>query len=364
MEDIVTRLFKKGKLVTPEALDYINSKKLEEVLLSEITETIITKVAIEKASDIRILKNITSKKKELTAEDFTNFYNIKLEKIREIILQRTQKNFVSVNKLDTTRQEVYVVGIVKDIKNREKTIVELEDVTGTVQVILEKTAEIELDDVIAVKAVSGGKVLFGQQVIYPEMPLRKPSTGRGKACFISDLHLNETPPSAFEKLLQWLETQPIDAIFVAGDIGEKEKFEDMISQYCVEKTVFVIPGELDKEEEYPQTPLEFTKRNIISLSNPAMVEFGGINILIIHNMDMQMLKKRYLGESKQIMHSDHLVLDIVPDIVHFGHSHEPQVTNYKSVTMVNSGSLLGKFAPVIIDLATREAFQDTSWDKS
>ena len=145
MEDIVTRLFKKGKLVTPEALDYINSKKLEEVLLSDITETVITKVAIEKASDIRILKNLTSKKKELTAEDFTNFYNIKLEKIREIILQRIQKNFVSINKLDTTRQEVYVVGIVKDIKNKEKTIVELEDVTGTVQVILEKTADIELD---------------------------------------------------------------------------------------------------------------------------------------------------------------------------------------------------------------------------
>ncbi len=363
MEDIVTRLFKKGKLVTPEALDYIESKKIEEVLLGDIAETIITKAVIEKASGTRILKNLIEKKTELTAEDFTNFYNIKLEKIREIILQRIQKNFVSINKLDTTRQEVYVVGIVKDIKDKEKTIVELEDVTGTVQVILEKADDIELDDVIAVRATSGGKVLFGHQIIYPEIPIRKPNTGQGKVCFISDLHLNETPLAAFEKFLRWLETQHVDALFVAGDIGEKDKFEDMISKYCMGTTIFVIPGELDKEEEYPQIPLDFKKRNIISLSNPALVEIGGIKILIIHNMDMRMLKKRYLGKPKQIMHSDHLVLDILPDIIHFGHSHEPQIKNYKSVTMVNSGSLLGKFAPVIIDFSTREAVQDTTWDR-
>lgn len=361
--DIVSRLLEKGKLVTPDALDYIKSKKLEESLLSEIPGMVLTQSSIEKAAGTRVLKNLVSKKKELTAGDFAAFYKTKLEKIAEILLQRTQKNFLSINKLDNTRQEVYVLGIVKDIKNKEKTIVELEDLTGSVQAVLENQGDLELDDVVAIRAASGGKTIFGHQIVYPDIPLRKPATGRGRACFISDLHLNEAPIPAFEKFLHWFEKQGADTLFVAGDVGEPGTFQDMISRYCAGKTVFVIPGEVDKDEEYPQTPLDFTKKNIVALSNPAMLEFGGLRILLVHNMEISMLKKRYLGRPRQITESSHLVLDIVPDIVHYGHSHEPQITNYKSVTLVNSGSLLGRFAPVIVDFSTREAIHETGWDR-
>lgn len=358
MEDIVAKFLERGKLLTPEALEYIKDKKLDDILkdilISDVQNTVVTRASIERTAQVRIIKNLAEKKKELTAEDFAYFYKTKLDKIKDIIMQRTQKNFVSLNKLDSIRQEVYVTGMVRDIKHKEKPIVELEDITGTVQVIMEDTGDLELDDVVAVRAASGGKVLFGHQIIYPDIPLRRPSVGLGKACFISDLRLNEAPKAEFEKFLQWLEHQSIDMLFAAGDIGEKETFEELVTRYCSEQRVFVIPGEIDKEEEYPQTPLEFSRNNIISLSNPSMVEVAGLKILLIHKMDISMLKKRYLGKQKQILHSDYLVMDDVPDIVHHGHSNEPQVTNYKSVTIVNSGSLLGTFAPVIIDFSTRE----------
>jgi len=72
------------------------------------------------------------------------------------------------NKIDGTRSEVYVIGIVRDIKEKDgKKIIDLEDKTATIPVIFEPADadDLELDDVVAVKAISGGKVLFGKKVM-------------------------------------------------------------------------------------------------------------------------------------------------------------------------------------------------------
>lgn len=88
-----------------------------------------------------------------------------------------------------------------------------------------------------------------------------------------------------------------------------------------------------------------------------MVELNNIKILLVHDFNLSMLKKRYLGKSKDILEEDYLVLDEVPDIVHCGHTHEPFVRNYKSVTIVNSGSPLTEFRPVVVDFNTRAVEQ-------
>lgn len=360
--DIIAKFLAKGKLLTPEALEYIRNKRLENILTGNIPGIVITRPNIEKTAGISVLKNLTDKKKEFTSGDFAGFYKTKYEKLKEILLQRMQKNFVSINKIGKNSGEVYVVGIVKDITKNGKNTINIEDMTGSANILLENDEDVELDDVVAVKILNNGGILTGQQVIYPDIPLRSPATGSGKACFISDLHLDEVPRSYFEKFLQWFEKQPVDALFVAGDIGGSQTFEELVSQYCAGKQIVVIPGEKDTEEEYPQAPLGFSAKNITSLSNPAMVEMNGVKILIVHEADRSMLKKRYMGKDK-ILYSDHLVLDDVPDIMHHGHSQECRVTNYKSITIVNSGSLLSKFAPVVIDFSTREAVQESNWAK-
>ena len=50
---------------------------------------------------------------------------------------------------------------------------------------------------------------------------------------------------------------------------------------------------------------------------------------------------------------DFLVLDEIPDLILFGHTHNQEITNYKSITILNPGSLLTEFVPTIIDLETR-----------
>jgi predicted phosphodiesterase len=69
-----------------------------------------------------------------------------------------------------------------------------------------------------------------------------------------------------------------------------------------------------------------------------------------------MLNKRYIGKDKTkfIFDKDYLVLEEVPDIVVFGHTHNPNIINFKSITLVNPGSLLTEFKPVVIDLSTRD----------
>ncbi|MCX6819468.1 MAG: metallophosphoesterase family protein [Candidatus Aenigmarchaeota archaeon] len=364
--EIIKTFLQKGVLLTPEALSYLATQEnINAILESKHDKTILTQndlipkqIEIEEPDKFRIIKNLTSKPKEIGTEDFISFYTSKYEKMKKLLTERLSKNFVSLNKLDSFRSEVHVIGLVKELKEKNgKKVVELEDLTTTVPILFDDIGDLELDDVVAVSAISAGKVMFGKKILYPDMPLRQPARGYGKACFISDLHLEESPTKDIEAFFSWFEKQDLPALFIAGDTGDLTKLEELINQHCYGKQVFIIPGNADKQEEYPQLPLEFNNKNIISTSNPSIIEFNGVKILLIHHAEISMLKKRYLGKSHQILPEDFLVLDEIPDIVHCGHTHEPFITNYKSVTLVNSGSLLADFRPVVIDLASREAIQ-------
>lgn len=346
--EIVGEFFKQGHLLTDEALTIIEETGVEEFLARKLPFIIDSH---DLHRPYKVLMNLTYRKKEITTEDFVKFYNSKYEKMKEIITARIQKNFVSLNKIDSTRSEVHVIGIVKEIKeNDQRKVVELEDTTTSIPVILEDLEDLELDDVVAIRAVSGGKVLFGKKILYPDMPLRNPTIGTGRACFVSDLRLDESSSRDIEIFFEWFSQQDIPYLFVAGRMGDKELFEKYVERYCYIKTIFVIAD----DSEYPNMPQTFGSGRIVSLSNPAMVELGGLKILMCQKADIKMLKKRYLGKSKTILDEDYLVLTDVPDIVHCGYSDEPYITNYKSATIVNSGSLLGEFKPIVIDFATRD----------
>mgnify|MGYP001606399717 CR=1 FL=1 len=350
-EHIVESFFKKDHILTKEALDFLEDRDVEEFLNREYKNTVLMEADF--IAGIRVLKNLIHKPKETTTEDFLQFYTSKYEKLRKIIMERLPKDYVSLNKLDSSRNEVYVIGIVKDIKDTDKKIIELEDPTTTMSVIFDKNEknieDIELDDVIAVKATAAGKVIYGKQILFPDTPLRQPVRGVGKACFISDIAVDESPMQT-EAVFKWLETEDIANVFVLGKIGDIEKFESLVDEYCTNKNVVVsVVG-----KEFPSLAEAFQSRRIISLSNPAMIEVGGIKVMLSSRMDMQKIKKRHIGKSDIVLAEDYLVIEDVPDIVHHS-SNEPTIQNYKSITLVSAGSPSARFAPVLVDLATREA---------
>ncbi len=361
-DEIVRRFLEKGKLLSPDALAFLENTEFSNDAYGN--SIVIEKPKFKKESEAyRIIKNLTEKPSEVGTGDFMRFFISKYEKMKAIIAERVQQDFVSLNKTDNFRSEIHVIGLVKEIKHQDKWIIELEDMTGAMTVVFEDQPAVELDDVIAVRAISAGRVLYGKKIIYPDIPLRQPTTGSGTACFVSDLHLNETARSDQERFFSWFEGRNIPYLFIAGDIGDNNVLETMIDKYCKDKTVFAIPGNVDTDKDYPQLPEKFNNKNIVSLSNPAMVEINGVKILLVHEGSIEMLKKRYLGKSKLILPEDFLALEEVPDIVHCGHSHGPHVMNYKSVTMLNSGSLLGDFKPVVVDFETRNAEQITLHDR-
>jgi len=176
-EKIVAEFFKKGHLLTNDAI-----KTLEggyEGFLNKDMPLVVD--AKDLQQPYRIIKNLAHTKKVITSEDFIRFYNSKYEKMKEVILSRIPKDFLSLNKIDTSRSEVHVLGIVKEIKEKDgKKVVDMEDTTASIPIIFE-TADIdpdlELDDVIAVRGITGGKVLFGKKIIYLFLMFRESNNG-------------------------------------------------------------------------------------------------------------------------------------------------------------------------------------------
>lgn len=365
-KEIVERFFQKGKLLTPDALEFLASSKDYEKMLDSV-DNITGKMIIEKedfinfetAKDrIRIIKNLSSAPSELSPNIFSRSLMSKFEKMKKIFVERMGRDFISLDKIDNSRQEVSVIGLAREIETEEnRLIIELEDATKTMQAVFSNytpKVPVHEDDVIVVVGTGSREMIFGKEIMYPDIPLREPTKGFGKICAISDLHLNEAPTGRLIKFMQWLGSQEdIKYLFVLGDIVDTKKFNEIIMQNVPEKTVFIIPGNVDSRS-YPGLPIEISNSPAISLSNPSIVEVNGIKILLIHDFDINYIKKRYLGKSTLVLEEDYLALDEVPDIVLCGHTHEPSVINYKSVTIANPGSLLGEFSPVVVDLATRE----------
>jgi len=351
-EEIIREFLNKGKLLTPEALRIIESEGgVEEITSGLVVNGADVKETMKTKPEIKIIKNITTRTPDTSTEDVAAWYRSRYEKIKRIVTMRLHKNFVSLNKLDNYRDEVYVAGLVRDVKEADgKYTIELDDSTASIPVIFEAEHEAVPGDVVAVRAVSARNVLFGKEVIFPDVPLRSAATGYGRACAISNILLDEAPRQDIEQFFSWLSGTDLQFLFIAGGFGDRAALEGYIDKYCSGKKVFVIAGEKDTPEKYPRAPLEFSGKNVVSLSDPSVVEVNGLSVLLASDFDIDMLRKRRLGQAPR----PELVLDIVPDIVVHG-GEEPQILNYKSITIANSGSMLTKFKPVVINFETREA---------
>jgi len=359
---IVEFFIQKGKLITPEVLKFLLSTRNHERIMQELSER--EKFVIEesdlvlfetKKDKIKILLNITERPSGVSIEDFVKFYRDKYERIKNIITRRFDYRFISLDKIPNNETS-YIIVMVHDVKKeRDKTILTVEDLTKKEEIIFLNPVNVELDDVVIIACRKQGDVVYGERIEYPGIPLRQPTKGYGKVCAISDLHLDEAPLGEFKKFIEKFSESEIKYLIVSGDIGDCEKFKEAVRE-LKDKTIFVIPGNKDCKD-YPALPLEIDLDNVVSLSNPSMIEINGIKFLLIHKFNIEMLEKRYLdagGKARFVFRRDYLVLEEVPDIVVFGHTHAPNVMNYKSITLVNPGSLLSEFKPIVIDLSTRE----------
>lgn len=278
-----------------ENLDENSFYRLVEGLKKEnfflLTSDIVNKLLI---GDVKIVREFTLTKK-FTIQDIVNSLNERYATLQNILLKRVEfSDLVSINKL--SNGNVSIIGLVKDKAEKEDNfVIILEDPTGDVQVVIPKNLgeKLVLDDVIAVSGKISNKILFADKLIYPDVPIR-----------------------------------PVNYTLESIRIAFLEDGKDYNSNYVFYK---------NKIEDK-------IKNKTYKITNPILVEIGGIIILLIFGFNpLDILKKRCLN----IENTD-FIIDPIPDIIL---TDKEINTNYKGITIVSLNKL--------IDLKTREITEIT-----
>ena len=289
---------------------------------------------------------------ERPQNDFLLIFRDRYERLSGILRKRLRSIQIRAlkNRIMRTKgygsgdaEEFAVIGIVADIRKTAKgnTIVELEDATGEISVLIPSEEEVVEDEVLGISGrISNSGLLIAERVVRPDVPLHfnnfnTPSNAKTAlansasgcekegeeeegveekeyAIFISDIHAGSKmfEEECWNAFLEWLRehSASLTAVVVAGDIvdgigvyPEQEKdlaVKDVEEQYKIVASslkrlpsslpVFLSPGNHDAvRNAEPQPPLpaniqRLFPSNTIFVSNPAYIRIGNRTILIYH----------------------------------------------------------------------------------
>ncbi|MBI4361814.1 MAG: DNA-directed DNA polymerase II small subunit [Euryarchaeota archaeon] len=425
MRELVEAFAARGLQVHPEALRMLREAGAEDAarLAARIEETFpglmvveprhITECQGPHVSPVQVLHSPAARS-EGRADEFVDYFQSRLEKVGSILRKR-----VSPRTIDALRrtppgeksERTSLVGMVSDKGSTPRgEYLVLEDATGSVKVFLNRPGEVMLDEVVAVSGNYKNGFLYADTITRPEIPTNHtPRVGEGAALFISDIHFGSKTflQDSWDRFADWLQdgdeggpspsatagnmgpASKVRYLFVAGDVvdgvgvypGQERDLAipDIRQQYEMAARAFeqlppriqviVAPGNHDAvrhAEPQPTLPREYTSlfpKNVTFVSNPALVEAGGLRVLLYHgvslldffkhlNIDIahpdramvEMVRRRHLapiyGGAVPIApeREDHLAIDQIPDIIHTGHVHTLGIANYRGVTLINSGT--------------------------
>jgi len=300
-------------------------------------------------TSVKLKKMYRQTNKKIDINDWLTYYLDRFERLSNLLRNRIElRNVVSISRIlkMTGRQEVATIGMVKDIRKTftGTHIVEIEDPTGQINLILKsedvvKVAdEIVLDEVIGVIGTKSKNVIYPTKILFPDVPDRpiKKSKDDVYAAFVSDTHVgsNMFLPKEFSMFVKWLNgkvgseaqrevAKKVKYLFVIGDLvdgvgiypGQEKELviKDIYSQYeefakyfadiPEDIQIIVIPGNHDALRlAEPQHVLfediarpVYQINNITMASNPAVVNihgidgFPGFDILLYHGMSFDRL---------------------------------------------------------------------------
>lgn len=359
--EIVRRFADCGFQIHPEALALLTRCRLNakgswhfdlETIAQELTKSVDASVCVISPVHVSdfIKRNGKQVEEELPAEapvilrsypeqcavgerkNFLPHFIDRYERLSAILKKRLKCTQIRFLKSGNERTEdLTVVGMVSAIRKTAKgnLLVDLEDPTGSVPVIVSPREELMLDEVIGVTGFLGnGGFFIGHKVFYPDVPLPNsalqaslPSSAEQKernksihAVFISDMHVGSTYflEEAWDRFVEWLKTETADQripyLVVAGDVvdgigvypGQEEDLmiTDIEEQYRVAARYFhqlpahlhviISPGNHDAVRgAEPQPPLPEYIRTMFPattsfVSSPAYIQLGGRRVLVYH----------------------------------------------------------------------------------
>ncbi len=312
-------------------------EKKEEKITEESNE--------DDESPVHVVYNYKGFPKKRNVFDFSQLFKKRYYSILNILRGRKElQNLVSISRLysKNEKESVAFVGMVSDKSETAKgnVMLTLEDDTGIIKVVVTSYNEevfniakdIVLDEVIGVTGIAGNKIVFANNILFPDVPLSKElkkSPLDEYAVFISDLHFGSTYflKKEWNKFVKWLNgelgsethkeiSKKIKYLIIAGDLiegvgiypGQENDLEvsELSAQYNLfleelkkfpkDLNIIIIPGNHDAVRVAdPQPPISeryvpelYKMKNVYMLSSPSTVRIGrtgkfpGIELCLYH----------------------------------------------------------------------------------
>ena len=331
--DILNQDFKG---ITKRSQTEVNEDKKNTDLIPEETKD---------EGSLIILKNYNDIERKRDVETFTEYFRVRYNVLKNILSNRPElQNAISINRLQnkTEHEKIAIIGLVNDkrMTKNGNLLITLEDPTGLINIVVTRNKlqifndanDILLDEVIGVSGLNGDKIVFADNIYFPDIPSNNPlkkSNEEAYVVFTSDMQVGNKLfyEKSFMKFINWLNLKygdekqkeiasKVKYVFMPGDVvegvgvypGQEEdlvipdlyKQYDKLAEYLskIRKDIKVIisPGNHDAIQiAEPQPALDkktaprlYELPNVYFTTNPSLVniastkEFSGFNILIYH----------------------------------------------------------------------------------
>jgi DNA polymerase II small subunit len=272
--------------------------------------------------------------KKIKIEDFSNYFRFRFDFMKDYLIKNNKMgDLVSINKISRNNDPVSIVGLVysKKITKNNNVLIEVEDFTGKVKVLLNSdrlkdvSDEISLDSVIGIKGIGSKDIIFADEVFFCDSYLdeRKVSNVDESVAFIGDMHTGSDYflEKEFLGFIDFLNSGNEDAkkikyLFVVGDLicgvgvypgQEKElkinsikeqyvKVYELLSKIREDINIIIFPGnheEVRLVEPQPKVSKKYAKdiysmKNVFICNNPSDIiigknkDFEGLRVLAYH----------------------------------------------------------------------------------
>ena len=303
----------------------------------------------ETTNKVKIIYSYEEDPKKRTFQDFVKLFNVRFKELHNMLRQRQElQSVTSISRIlyKKERENVAAIGMIqeKHITKNKNIILKLEDITGTIQVVVSKNQKEAFDiiqdcvedEVIGVVGTSGAKVVFASKILLPDVPLSKElkkSPEEEYVIFLGDPHFGSKAflTKEFEKFLQWINgksgteeqkeiAKKTKYMILTGDLvegvgiypGQEEdltikdikeqynEFANYLKQIPKHIQIIIFPGNHDAgriAEPQPRIYKDFAEAvwelpNAIFLSNPGIVnigatkDFSGFDMLVYHGYSL------------------------------------------------------------------------------
>ena len=303
------------------------------------------KVRDTAGSRVDVISSYNKPSKSYGVQDFVQYFTKRYKAIETILRKRPElAGVISIGRVLRKRdkEHIAIIGMVleKSETKNGNIMLRLEDPTGKIAVLVNKNKpelfeaarDLVLDEVIGVLGVSGEKIVFVNEVFWPDVPYSKEARrapDEAYAIFLSDLHVGSKYflNDEFKRFIKWINgeygnekqreiARKTSYVFIVGDVidgvgiypnqeeeleikdiyGQYEALAEWVAQIPHEKKIIICPGNHDALRlAEPQPPLDrdfaaalYELPNVVLVSNPAVVNihssggFSGIEVLMYH----------------------------------------------------------------------------------